>query len=270
MKKLLKFPGNIIMLSVLMILCTGCRNENETDLQAEPDSSIPESTMQAEQGTVSDTETETETGIEIETQTDLNAVFPEPDMNAVNFNDGNYSFITVMGDTASCAAGELSVEIINTNSVLKFTDLSTDSENLAETVQKIQISVGQLLSPDQLESVRKIGFDFCAVSENGEILQESDQISGGTVCADGEQYDFEIVQTDNNLLQSSGVCHVEFAFLLAESGKCWDSSVQDVNFSVERQGMQRISDFYLDNIVFYDEEGNSIPLHSSSGEKQVS
>lgn len=262
------------MLSALLVLCTGCRNE--IDSQTDPDSSIPESTAQTEQETVSDTESE------LETQSYTNAAFPEADMNAVNFNDGSYHFVTVMNDDASCAEGELSVENIDGNFMLKFTDLSTDSENLTEAVQKIRISVGQLLNPDQLESVRHIGFDLYAEAkenlfqnDDGEFLQVPGWIggSGGTVCADGEWYDFADFAADDVKqydLQRSDACHVKFQFLLAESGKCWDSSVEDVNFTVMRKGMQNISDFYLDNIVFYDEEGNSIPLHISLEEKQAS
>ena len=59
---------------------------------------------------------------------------------------------------------------------------------------------------------------------------------------------------------------MEFKFLLAESGKKWDSTVEDVNFSVMRWGMQNISDFYIDNITFYDIEGNAIPLNPSEPE----
>ncbi|MDE6088534.1 MAG: hypothetical protein K2G25_09135, partial [Oscillospiraceae bacterium] len=198
--------------------------------------------------------------------------FPESDMNAVNFNDGNHAFVKIP-DTG--AAGELSVENVDGNFMLKFTDLSTNSENLAESVQEIQVSAGQLLNPDQLESVRKIGFDFYVKAkedlyqnEAGESLRVPGAISinGTTLCTDGTFYEFEGFSAGDVKqynLERSDACHVEFEFLLAESGKCWDSSIETekLYFTIRRIGMENISDSYLDNLVFYDAEGNSIPLH---------
>ncbi|MDE6729215.1 MAG: hypothetical protein K2J71_00360 [Oscillospiraceae bacterium] len=235
----------LFCLSALTILCAGC--------QKEPDDSIPENTMQTEQGSIHDPETdpgadsESRSGSEMPMPT--NVPFPESDMNAVNFNDGNFAFIRIPDD--STVKGELSVENLDGNFMLKFTDLSTDSGNPAESVQKIQISVGQLLNPDQLESVHKIDFDLYQpeVSANTVIYAE-------TLCADGNIYKFENVSAGNE-----NFCHAEFEFLLADSGKCWDSSMQNVNVTVIRSGMQDSSEFYLDNLVFYDVEGNSIPLH---------
>lgn len=89
------------------------------------------------------------------------------------------------------------------------------------------------------------------------------------MCADGNWYsfaDFSASGINEYDLERSDACHVEFKFLLAESGKKWDSSVEDVNFSVMRWGMQNLSDFYLDNITFYDQEGNPIPLNPSEPE----
>ncbi|MDE7121045.1 MAG: hypothetical protein K2O42_02670 [Oscillospiraceae bacterium] len=239
-----KFNKLIILfcLSALTILCAGC--------QKEPDNSIPENAVQTEQGSINDPETDpgadSESGSEMPMPT--NVPFPESDMNAVNFNDGNLTFIRIPEDTT--VRGELSVENLDGNFMLKFTDLSTDPGNPAESVQKIQISVGQLLNPDQLESVRKIGFDLYQPETWTDV-----SINATTFCADGTAYEFGSIAGDENF------CHVELEFVLAESGKCWDSSVQDVNVIVMRRGMQDSSDFYVDNLVFYDVEGNSIPLH---------
>lgn len=206
-----------------------------------------------------------------------NTPFPEADPNAVTFDDGQYGFVSVVNDDDTCAEGTLSVEKIDGNAMLKFTDQSTDQNNLKTAVQKIRISVGQLLNPDQLESVYSIAFDLYAeakadlyLSEDGNYRTVPGWIGGGggTMCADGKWYDFaDFSASDTSAydLERSDACHVEFKFLLAESGKKWDSTVEDVNFLIMRWGMQNISDFYLDNLVFYDEEGNAIPLNPSSG-----
>ncbi|MDE5768884.1 MAG: hypothetical protein K2H82_05815 [Oscillospiraceae bacterium] len=269
MKNLNKFI-NIICLSAVIVLCTGC--QKEPDSQIDPDSSIPENAVQTEPELITDPGADSGSGAESETPTPTNAPFPESDMNAVNFNDGNHTFVKIPD---AGAAGELSVENVDGNFMLKFTDLSTNSGNLKESVQEIQVSVGQLLNPDQLESVRKISFDFYAEAkedlyqnEAGESLKVPGSISinGTTFCADETAYEFEgvsAVDVNPYNLERSDVCHVEFEFLLAESGKCWDSSIttEKLYFTIQRTGMENVSDVYLDNLVFYDAEGNSIPLH---------
>ena len=183
-----------------------------------------------------------------------------------------------MQDDDTAVDGSLSVEMIDGNAMLKFTDNSTTAENLDTAVQKIRVSVGQLLRPDQLESVYRISFDLYAeakdelfLSDDGEYRRVPGWIGGGggTMCADGNWYsfaDFSASGINEYDLERSDACHVEFKFLLAESGKKWDSTVEDVNFSVMRWGMQNLSDFYLDNITFYDQEGNPIPLNLSETE----
>ena len=223
------------------------------------------------------TETETEGTLPLPTH----AEFPEANPNAVTFDDGNFSFASVVNDDDTAVKGELSVEMVDGNAMLKFTDNSTTIDNLDTAVQKIRISVGQLLRSDQLESVYSISLD-CYAQAKSDLFLSDDGIyrtvpgwiggGGGTVCADGNWYsfaDFSSSGINEYDLERSDACHVEFKFLLAESGKKWDSTVEDVNFSVMRWGMQNISDFYIDNITFYDIEGNAIPLNPSAPESST-
>ena len=245
------------------VLLVGCSQKNTS-------SEIPESTV-PETAPVEMTQAATEETLPLPT----NAPFPEAAPNAVTFDDGNFSFIAVVQDDETAVDGSLSVETIDGNAMLKFTDNSTAAENLDTAVQKIRVSVGQLLREDQLESVAKISFDLYVqaksdlfLSDDGEYRQVPGWIGGGggTMCADGNWYsfaDFSASGINEYDLERSDACHVEFKFLLAESGKKWDSSVEDVNFSIMRWGMQNLSDLYLDNITFYDTEGNTIPLNPS-------
>lgn len=253
---------------ILLLNClTGC-NPNQ-DIELDSDNQIIE--------TLENNNIKLETEIESETEelqdTQLkNAPFPETDFNAYIFNDKKFNFVSVVNDDDTCAEGNLSVENIDGNFMLKFTDLSTNAENLENSVQKICISVDKLLNPDQLESVYAIGFDICAqakddlfLDENGKYLQVPANISGSgkTLCANGEWYNFEEFSASNvneYRLERSDLYHVEFKF---ESGKYWDSSQENVNLIITRSRMQNISDLYLDNIIFYDQEGNSIPLNLS-------
>lgn len=250
-----------LLLSALFL--TGCSQNPAVSSQTPAEDTVSEVT-----------ETQTEETLPLPTH----AAFPEADPNAVTFDDGNFSFASVVNDDDTAAEGELSVEMVDNNAMLKFTDNSTTVDNLDTAVQKIRISVGQLLRPDQLESVYSIGFD-CYAQAKSDLFLSDDGIyrtvpgwiggGGGTMCADGNWYsfaDFSSSGINEYDLERSDACHVEFKFLLAESGKKWDSTVEDVNFSVMRWGMQNISDFYLDNITFYDIEGNAIPLNPSAPE----
>ncbi len=252
------------LLSLLAaFLLVGCSQEKNSS--ATPETDVPDASP------VEVTQAETEETLPPPT----NAPFPEADPNAVTFDDGNFSFIAVVQDDDTAVDGSLSVETIDGNAMLKFTDNSTTAENLDTAVQKIRVSVGQLLREDQFESVAKIGFDLYAqaksdlfLNDDGEYCQVPGWIGGGggTMCADGNWYsfaDFSASGINEYDLERSDACHVEFKFLLAESGKKWDSSVEDVNFSIMRWGMQNLSDLYLDNITFYDSEGNAIPLNPS-------
>ena len=253
------------MLLCCMVLLTGC-SQNTASQNAEETQNSSELVQEES---------------EIETESlppPTHAPFPEADMNAVNFNDGKFSFISVVNDDDTSVDGTLSVENVDGNFMLKFTDNSTTADNLGTAVQKVRISVTQLLRPDQLETVDSIGFDIYAEAKDSLFLNDDGEYKevpgwigggGGTMCADGKWYgfaDFSASGVNEFDLQRSDAYHVEFKFLLAEAGKKWDSTVEDANVLVMRWGLQNLSDFYLDNITFYDAEGNAIPLNPSEPE----
>ncbi|MDE7104704.1 MAG: hypothetical protein K2O36_02355, partial [Ruminococcus sp.] len=70
---------------------------------------------------------------------------------------------------------------------------------------------------------------------------------------EGGEYDFE----------RSEAIHIELKFLLAVSGQCWDGETDESNFLIMRWGAQNEGNFYIDNIVFYDEDKNSLPIEKS-------
>ncbi len=244
---------------LLALLLTGCGG-NTAD-----SSSVPESSQDAQEVTVSP---ETEAPTEPPT----NAPMAQGDINSVTFDKVGTEVATVIMDDDTAVEGTLSIETIDGNNVLKFTDTSTNAENLETAVQKIRFNVGSLLAPEQLSQVYSIEFDLYAeakdnlfVNDDGDNMEVAGWIGGGggTITADGNWYgfaDFSGSGLQEYNLKRSDACHVTFKFLLASSGKCWDESVEDVNFLLMRWGMQNISDIYIDNITFLDAEGNSIPL----------
>ncbi len=198
------------------------------------------------------------------------------DPNAVTFDDENFSFVTVINDDKKSAKGELSVTEIEGNKMLKFTDDLTVP--LDGKVQKLSVNAAQLLCPEDLPKVRSIEFDMYAdaVAENymnqdGKKVKAPGTISagGGTVTAKknaggkGTWYDFAEFEGGEYNCERSGAVHARFKFLLADSGLCWDENMEDANFLIMRWGCENDSNLYVDNIIFYDKDNNSIPLNLS-------
>lgn len=190
------------------------------------------------------------------------------DVNTVTFDDGVFSFAEAVSDDEQSATGTLSVEELMGNKMLKFTDdgkIALDGK-----VQKIKISASKLLAPENLPKVRRIEFDLYAqatddkfVNEDGENVFVPGWIGGGggTVTAKNDKwYDFAEFSGGEYDFEVSGAVHGEFKFLLADSGLCWSEDMEDANFLIMRWGISNESNIYIDNIVFYDEDNNSIPI----------
>lgn len=198
------------------------------------------------------------------------------DPNAVTFDDDDFSFVSIINDDAQSAKGELSVTEIEGNKMLKFTDDLTVP--LDGKVQKLSINAAHLLTPDDLARVRSIEFDLYAdaVSENYTNQDGKKVKAPGTICAGGGTitakkggdgkgtwYDFAKFEGGEYNCERSGAIHAQFRFLLADSGICWDETMHDANFLIMRWGSENDSNLYIDNIVFYDENGESIPVDTA-------
>ena len=151
--------------------------------------------------------------------------------------------------------------------MLRFTDDGTAP--LDEKVQKIQFDAAKMLSAENMAKVRSIEFDAYAdatadkfVNDNNENVKAPGWIGGGggaNVSGD-KWYDFSEWSGGEYNFDMSGAVHVKFKFLLASGGKCWDETMTEATFMVMRWGAKNEGNFYIDNIVFYDEDGNSLPI----------
>ena len=243
-------------------------------------SSSSETTSETETTVQTDTSDVEAVPVEIEETTE-ELVPPEPteadDPNAVTFDDGDFSFAYAKTEDADCAIGELSVVEVMGNKMLKFTD--DNSAPLDTKVQKIGINAAQLIGVENLAKVRSIEFDMYAsatadnlTTDDAENVRAPGWIGGGggTVTAktddegNGKWYDFQEFEGGEYVFEMSGAVHAKFKFLLAEGGLCWDETMEDANFLIMRWGIKNESDMYIDNIVFYDGDGNSIPLANTS------
>ena len=226
---------------------------------------------------VSEAETAEELTTEEITEPPTNAPLPDADPNACTFDEIGADVAVPVVDDSDCADGTLTIAQIDGNNMLRFTDQTTTADNLEKSVQKIRFDVSRLLSPEQLGLVDRIEFDLYAeakadafVNEDGEHVRAPGWIGGGggTECADGKWYgfaDYSGSGLQEYVLERSDACHVSFRFMLAASGKKWDETMTQPYLQIMRWGMGNISDLYLDNLTFFDAEGNSIPLTVSDG-----
>ncbi len=266
----MKRMGMILPL-LLVLFCCGCGEEefmiNTTSLPSEEE--LLEMAGAVAMTDEDDTEDEEEP---------TNAAFPTADENAVTFDDGDFSFASVITDDDEAVAAILSIEEVDGNAMLKYTpnEGAITEENIGDMVEKISINATQLLGTEGLANVYSISFDLYAiateewyVNEDGESVQVAGWIGGGggTECADGTWYsfaDFAGSSINEYELARTDACTVTFKFLLAASGKCWDETMEDANFLIMRWGMENLSCLYIDNITFYDVNGSSIPLASDT------
>lgn len=211
------------------------------------------------------------------TEPPTNAPVAEGDANACTFDEVGEDIAVVVADDDTAADGTLSIAEIDGNKMLKFTDKTTTADNIEDRVQKLRFDITKLLAPEQLELVNTIEFDLYAeakdtvyVNEDGEAVKAPGWIGGGggTETCDGKWYgftDFAGSGIQEYVLERSDACHVSFKFLLASSGRKWDAAMTEPYLQIMRWGMGNISDLYVDNITFFDADGNSIPLTISDG-----
>ena len=194
------------------------------------------------------------------------------DPNALTFDDGDFSFAIPQTNDKDSAQGTLEIAEIQGNKMLCFKDDGTAP--LDEKVQKIQFDAAKMLSPENMAKVRSIELDAYAdatadkfVNDDGENVKAPGWIGGGggANVAGDKWYNFSEWEGGEYNFEMSGAVHVKFKFLLAESGQCWDETMPEATFMIMRWGAKNEGNFYVDNIVFYDEDGNSLPIEISEG-----
>lgn len=260
MKKMLA----VFAAMAMAVAVTGCTNNEKN---TEPETSKPAETTEAP------TEEITESPTEEPTEEEL--IPPSPaecdDPNALTFDDGDFSFAQPKLDDVDSAQGILSVEEVQGNKMLKFNDAGT---NFADgTVQKIMFDAAKLLTPENLAKVRSIEMDVYAdatadnfKNDNGDNVMAPGWIGGGggANVADDVWYEFAEWEGGEYNFEMSGAAHVEMKFLLALGGQCWNETMEEATFQIMRWGAQNEGNLYVDNIVFKDEDGNSLPIDKAA------
>ena len=258
-KKITVLLSAVVLSAILTACGSGSQNEGKSPEPADvTENDIQEITQQSAEETTEE------------------LIPPEPveasDPNSVTFDDENFSFASLINDDEDSAKGELSIGEIQGNKMLKFTDDNT--VDLDKKVQKISINAVQLIGAENLSKVRSIEFDLYAqavadnlVNDEGENVKAPGWIGGGggTVTAKNDKwYNFSEFEGGEYNFETSGAVHVVFKFLLSAGGEIWSEDMTDANFLIMRWGLSNESDTYIDNITFFDEDGNSIPLSENT------
>ncbi len=213
----------------------------------------------------------TEAVTDEETTTEEELIPPVPseatDPNTFTFDDDEFGFAKAQTGDIDSAQGELEIVEVMGNKMLCFKDSGTSAAE--EKVQKIQFDAAQLLAPEDLPKVRSIQLDVYAdataedfVNDDGENIKAPGWIGGGggaNVSGD-KWYEFAEWEGGEYNFDMSGAVHINLKFLLAAGGLCWDEEMEEATVLIMRWGLKNEGNMYIDNIVFYDEDGNSIPL----------
>ncbi len=250
-----KFIASALALAVAAVM-TGCGDKSSS---SEPETTT-ETATEAEDTTVEATEEET-------TEPEPPKPAEASDPNTVTFDDGDCYFASAKVGETDAAVGEVSVEEVMGNKMLKFTDSGTSCAD--GLVQKVEINAAALIGTENLPLVRSIEMDVYADATAANLsTDDADNVKapgwigggGGTNLADDKWYQFDEFSGGEYNFEMSGPTHVTFKFLLAAGGQIWSDTQTNASFLVMRWGMANEGNFYIDNIVFYDENGSSIPL----------
>ena len=165
----------LIAVLAAMVALTACGKQTANDSAAETTAPV----------------TDAETTEEETTEPPTNAPVAEGDANACTFDEVGADVAVLVVDDDAAADGTLTIEEIDGNKMLKFTDQTTTAENIEDAVQKIRFDVTKLLAQDQLELVDHIEFDLYAqakdtiyVNEDGENQPQGD-VSGHNAVVQG-------------------------------------------------------------------------------------
>lgn len=237
----------------MIVMLTSCAEKDSSSYNSEYSSSFSKS------------EDATEAELEPPTPAECS------DPNAVTFDDGDFSFASVLLDDPDSAQGELDIVTVNGNPMLKFTDSGTNFAD--DTVQKINFDAAKLLNSQNLPKVRSIEMDVYADATSDAFVNEDEENveapgwiggGGGANLSNDKWYEFGEWEGGEYNFKMSGAVHVELKFLLADSGQCWDDTMTEAVFQIMRWGAQNEGSLYVDNIIFKDENGYSLPIKKSA------
>lgn len=170
----------------------------------------------------------------------------------VDFEDGNYSFVSMKTDDGGDAS-VLSVVDFNGSKQLK-----VDVQDCAN-VPKVSFSINQLLASDDFDKVKTIEMEITFESKDGATpigwAGGAIGTQGGEKSPAWAQTSWECGEYENPV---SEVTVIQRKFLLPSEK--FVNGTEDTNMLLMRWGADVAYNMYVDNIRFLDDSGNEIEL----------
>lgn len=200
-----------------------------------------------------------------------------PDENAITFNDSDDLF------TAHCMAQKnfendesnckLSIAEYKGERQLKIEVLDYDNEKYMYKTPKIVFDIDQLVGIDNQSKIKSFSCDITQVAaglfkgDDGEEIMVPGNLMGTFGSNVGEEAEwYQPTGSSNEYAQAEWnfeweYLHVEGKWLLKSfADGCEGSALVFMRWSIPNQ-----ADIYIDNLTFYDEDGNSIPIVYTQG-----
>lgn len=201
------------------------------------------------------------------------------DVNSVTFNDSDDLYTAHCMKTENFEDDEsdckLSITEYKGEKQLKIEVLDKDEEGY--NIPKIVFDVDELVGSENLSKIKSFSIDVTQVAvgeyigEDGEAMLVPGYLGGGFGSVLGEECDewYEPTGSSNNFAAEEWnfewvYRHLEGKWLL----KSFVDGTKDSTLVFMRWSIPNQADIYLDNLTFYDADGNSIPIVYQPGSTQ--
>ena len=273
MKKALAMLSALAMLGALV----SC-GKDTADSSSVAETSAPE-TSAAETSAESSEETSVEeSSVSDPLPRDVGPV----DANAITFDDDDLHSAHQMGGGGDECDVELSIVDLDGDKKLKVHALREDASKDYGVV-KLVFNLPEMLGVENVGNIGHISVDFtCIANETwknddgseslvvgnflgalaGNIASEQGKDADGNVIQNTWANHYEFAYQDWEHEEGSWRCETDIPALLPANG--YAANDEGTTLVIMRWGQKNDVDFYIDNITFYDKDGNSMPVKASA------
>lgn len=202
------------------------------------------------------------------------------DANAVTFEDGDLHTLHQMGEGGDECDVELSVVDLDGDKKVKVHALR-DDPSADYGVVKLVFNLPEMLGVENVGKIGHISVDFtCIANETWQNDDGTESLVVGNFMGAlaGNLASEQVKDADGNVKQNAWATHMEFKYEDWEhsegSWRCETdipaakieangyASTEGTTLVIMRWGQKNDVDFYIDNVTFYDKDGNSMPVLS--------
>ncbi|MCQ2407902.1 MAG: hypothetical protein MJ065_05175 [Oscillospiraceae bacterium] len=276
MKKALAVLSAALMLGA-MASC-GKDTSGTTESKSDSGESSEAVTTVAEEAESSEEETSAEESSEEENKEPPTREVGEVDENAITFDDGDLHTAHQMGGGGDETDIEVSVEDLDGDKKLKIHAVRAE-EGKDYGVVKLVFNLPEMLGVENVGNIGHISIDFtCIANETWKNDDGSESLVVGNFLGAlaGNIASEKGTDEEGNLIQNTWANHYEFAYddwdngehtwrcetdipaLLPANG--YAANDEGTTLVIMRWGQKNDVDIYIDNLTFFDKDGNSMPI----------